>query len=329
MDTFTNRQRLQKINHHLLEMVKGNFSLRIERSDKKDELEALAAAINFLTEEIQESVLHHGYKNPDNIFALTDQMVFILNRSYRILQTNNSVKRFLQCKQRDILHNEFEQLLSTDSLKNWRETVEKLEEQQEQEARLRLSFKTEKGLLLPADCKLIFLRGNGVIQDKILVSSSHILPSPKNYELVSPRNDEFSKKMIQQRALHKKHHLYSTDIESIRAAREFIMDHIQGPVPLIEIAHSVGINEYKLKRGFKELYGSTVFQFIKDQRLRKARVLVLYTNKSISAIAKLVGFKKGNHLSREFKKLFGHSPTQLRILNIDHDTNNFNTDTSN
>src|SRR5690606_7861742 len=105
--------------------------------------------------------------------------------------------------------------------------------------------------------------------------------------------------------------------ESIRTAEKYILDHLNEPLPiLMDLAHTLGTNEFKLKWGFKELYGMTIFQFIKEQRLRKAHVLVRYTNNKIVAIARSVGFKHGNHLSREFKKRYGYNPTELRKISV-------------
>ncbi len=319
MDPIANRNRMQKITHQILEMFKGNFSLRIERTNLKDDLEALAAAINFLTEEIHESILHHSYKNPDNIFGLTAQMYFILDGSSRIVKTNNSVHKFLNYTQQGILNNPFPTLLSKESQKKWKDTVGRLSGSSVWESSIRLSFLSQTGLVLPAECNVTHFGKDGVLSDKILVTSCHILPSKKNLALSPLERYEPLSQIAPpkpQKTKRKKHILYSSDIGCIRAAREYITDHLQSPMPLIEIAHNVGTNEYKLKRGFKELYGLTVFQYIKDQRLRKARLLVLYTNKSIRSIAKLVGFKKGNHLSREFKKRFHYSPTDLRMMSI-------------
>lgn len=71
-------------------------------------------------------------------------------------------------------------------------------------------------------------------------------------------------------------------------------------------------NEYKLKKGFKELNGMTVFQFLKEERLRKAHVLVEHSNKSFKEIAKMVGFKNSTHFSREFNIRYGYRPKALR-----------------
>ena len=58
MCTKENEKRLEKIYLQLLELSKGNFSTLIERTGYKDDLEALTALVNMVTEEIKDSFLH-------------------------------------------------------------------------------------------------------------------------------------------------------------------------------------------------------------------------------------------------------------------------------
>ena len=80
----------------------------------------------------------------------------------------------------------------------------------------------------------------------------------------------------------------------------------------MELAHEFGTNEYKLKKGFKELYGMTVFQFLKNERLRNAHVLVKSSTVPFKRIARQNGFKNATHFSREFKARYGYTPSDLR-----------------
>ncbi|WP_146032831.1 AraC family transcriptional regulator, partial [Arenibacter sp. NBRC 103722] len=71
-------------------------------------------------------------------------------------------------------------------------------------------------------------------------------------------------------------------------------------------------NEFKLKYGFKELYGTTVFKYLVQERLRKAKTLVQYTQLNFKSIAKMVGFKSVPHFSRTFSEQYGYSPKIFR-----------------
>ncbi|MGC1632894.1 MAG: AraC family transcriptional regulator, partial [Gelidibacter sp.] len=79
-----------------------------------------------------------------------------------------------------------------------------------------------------------------------------------------------------------------------------------------DFALQLGTNEFKLKYGFKELYGTTMHKFIIQERLRNAQVMIQYTDLPFKAIAHKSGFKSQSHFSRLFKARFGYTPKDLR-----------------
>jgi len=81
---------------------------------------------------------------------------------------------------------------------------------------------------------------------------------------------------------------------------------------LVELARIVGLNEYKLKHGFKEIFQTTVFGYLAEKRLELARDYLIDPNKSITDIADLLGYSSIQHFSFAFKKKFGHSPKEGR-----------------
>lgn len=101
------------------------------------------------------------------------------------------------------------------------------------------------------------------------------------------------------------------DKECIMYAREYILDKLENPPSLSELSRIVGINEYKLKRGFKEMFGSTVFGYLSDARLEIAKNEIIQRNKSVSEIALDLGYSSVQHFSFSFKKKFGFSPSSL------------------
>lgn len=106
--------------------------------------------------------------------------------------------------------------------------------------------------------------------------------------------------------------LRKKDIEIMEHAREIIMNNIQSPCSLIDLAHMVGTNEFYLKKTFKEVYGTTVFGYLFQQRMEEARKLLLSGEMNINQIALHLGYKNPNHFSSAFKKQYGFSPSELR-----------------
>ncbi|MGN6342066.1 MAG: helix-turn-helix transcriptional regulator [Ginsengibacter sp.] len=102
------------------------------------------------------------------------------------------------------------------------------------------------------------------------------------------------------------------DKDRIHYAREYLIQHIDTPPSLSELARLAGLNEYKLKYGFKEIYKTTVFGYLAEKRLELARDYLSDPNKSITDIADLLGYSSIQHFSSAFKKKFGQSPREVR-----------------
>jgi AraC-like DNA-binding protein len=74
----------------------------------------------------------------------------------------------------------------------------------------------------------------------------------------------------------------------------------------------VGTNECTLKNGFKMLFGTTVFGYLFDCRMKLAGRYLSDTDKTIQEIAGLVGYEHPSHFSTAFKRKFCVSPQQYR-----------------
>jgi len=104
----------------------------------------------------------------------------------------------------------------------------------------------------------------------------------------------------------------AADKERIIAARDLVNKRVDCPPSLSEIARLVGLNEYKLKRGFKETFQTTVFGYLTGQRLQLARRYLLDTDKTAAEIAADLGYSTPQHFNNAFKRHFGHTPQSAR-----------------
>ena len=104
----------------------------------------------------------------------------------------------------------------------------------------------------------------------------------------------------------------TADKEKIIAARDLVNERVDSPPSLSEIAKIVGLNEYKLKRGFKETFQTTVFGYLTEQRLLLARRYLLDTDKTAAEISFELGYSTPQHFNNAFKKHFGSTPDSVR-----------------
>lgn len=104
----------------------------------------------------------------------------------------------------------------------------------------------------------------------------------------------------------------AADKEKIIAARDLVNERVDSPPSLSEIAKTVGLNEYKLKRGFKETFQTTVFGYLTEQRLLLARRYLRDTDKTAAEISFELGYSTPQHFNNAFKKHFGFTPDSVR-----------------
>jgi AraC-like DNA-binding protein len=106
--------------------------------------------------------------------------------------------------------------------------------------------------------------------------------------------------------------LKSYDKERIYYAREYLLANANNPPCLTELAKIAGINEFKLKHGFKEVFKNTVFGYLSDYKLMRAKELLADNSKNIKNISDELGYSSVQHFSNAFSKKFGISPGKAR-----------------
>ena len=103
------------------------------------------------------------------------------------------------------------------------------------------------------------------------------------------------------------------DREKIVQAREILLQHIGEPLTIRELSRKVAINECYLKKGFKELFGTTIFDFYQGQRMEHARYLLYEKGLSVTEVSLLLGYSSISHFSTAFKKHTGLKPCELLL----------------
>lgn len=106
--------------------------------------------------------------------------------------------------------------------------------------------------------------------------------------------------------------LSKTDIEQLAYARKILLNRLDSPPSLLELSHIIHMNDCKLKRSFKQYYGKTVYEFVREQRLEKAFSILEQGNCNVSEAACAVGYTNVSHFSESFKKRFGVTASDLR-----------------
>jgi len=107
-------------------------------------------------------------------------------------------------------------------------------------------------------------------------------------------------------------YLSTKDIESLNKAKKILIENMTNPPSLKNLAYKSAINEFKLKKGFKQLFNNTVYGLLQEHRLNKAKSLLETKEVNISEASSLVGYKSISHFSKIFKEQFGITPIQIK-----------------
>lgn len=104
----------------------------------------------------------------------------------------------------------------------------------------------------------------------------------------------------------------NSDKKKLFEAKEILNSRVDNPPTIVELSKLINLNEYKLKKGFKEIFGTTVFGYVHMTRMGMAKRLLLDTNKSAKEIAYEAGYSSPQHFTKAFKKEFGTTPNSIR-----------------
>ncbi|MBX2842341.1 MAG: AraC family transcriptional regulator [Flammeovirgaceae bacterium] len=100
--------------------------------------------------------------------------------------------------------------------------------------------------------------------------------------------------------------------EKLLEAKEILTSNLDAPPTLSELSRKIGLNTFKLKKNFKELFGVPVFKYLQNERLNKAHELIRNREASIQEAAWNVGYDSLSSFSNAFAKKFGFRPSATR-----------------
>jgi AraC family transcriptional activator of pyochelin receptor len=102
------------------------------------------------------------------------------------------------------------------------------------------------------------------------------------------------------------------ETERIHRARDILCRNLENPPRLSDLAHAVGTNHSRLNLGFRELYGTTVFGYLRQKRLIEARRLIEMEDANVTEAALSVGYNSISSFSKAFFEYFGMQPVLCR-----------------
>lgn len=103
-----------------------------------------------------------------------------------------------------------------------------------------------------------------------------------------------------------------SEIDCLHYAKEILINNLDNPPTLNTLARQIGLNEYKLKQGFRYIFDTTVFGYLHNYRMEQSRLLLESGTMNVTEVAQAVGYSNLSHFAAAFRKKFGVNPSVFR-----------------
>ena len=99
-----------------------------------------------------------------------------------------------------------------------------------------------------------------------------------------------------------------SNVKKIKAAKDIVIQRIAEPPTLVELSSEIDLSLKKLKEGFKQIYGTTVYGFLFYYKMELARKLLESGAHNVNEVGLKVGYSTASHFIAAFKKHYGTTP---------------------
>ena len=98
------------------------------------------------------------------------------------------------------------------------------------------------------------------------------------------------------------------NVQKIRRAKDIILERMTDPPSLENLSLEIGLSLKKLKEGFKQLYGDTVYSYLLDHKMEDARRMLDSQKFNVNEVSSKLGYSTASHFIAAFKKKYGTTP---------------------
>jgi AraC-like DNA-binding protein len=107
--------------------------------------------------------------------------------------------------------------------------------------------------------------------------------------------------------------LKADEIDRIFSAKDILISRITNPPTLLELSRQIGLNDRKLKQGFRQVFGTTVFGYLYGYRMQQAQQLLLMPAATIAGVAQRLGYRSPEAFNVAFRRSFKISPKTYQL----------------
>ncbi len=283
-------EKLRAIYQLLYELATGRRPMNLDKATiHSDAYDELYKSLHDLGLSLRTLILTSGAVPPYAVFEHLSAYVLVLDTSYRMIDFNANVTERLGYTPMAIRYQMFDSLLTNDSALEFHKQMNIQSDLSRFFVVVDLVFVAANGTHLPLSCTIT----NAFFEDWVFVVSVEVfLEEPHDLGIYTDAINS-----------------YPVIIEQLHT---YILAHLDEALPSVKaLARRFGIEEHTLRQAFKAHYGTSIYQFYQDARLKKGYQLILHTRLQLKEIAYQCGFGSYINFYKAFKKKFGMAPSSL------------------
>jgi AraC family transcriptional regulator, transcriptional activator of the genes for pyochelin and ferripyochelin receptors len=150
---------------------------------------------------------------------------------------------------------------------------------------------------------------HNILHNSLTGNLKSLLIEAKVLEIAALQLNEFANQRASDTSMMR---MRNSDIDLFHELRKYLDQHFTDDLSLRGLSKMFGLNEFKLKKGFKQIFNTTVFEYIQELKMNYSRQLLSDRGMFVNEVAGLVGYKNPNHFSTAFKRKFGINPAALK-----------------
>ncbi len=104
----------------------------------------------------------------------------------------------------------------------------------------------------------------------------------------------------------------SDRVELVKKIKSYITEDITKHYTIGQLSECFGVSEATIKKCFKEVYGMTIYSYLRHYRLQVSRGMLRDRDRSITDIALGIGYENPNKYTSSFKEVYGMTPSEFR-----------------
>lgn len=304
-----NAERMAAIFRMVSEIRRKNFSYRIQGHFHGDELDAVIGGLNILADELEATT---------NAGTMSSKVNFIVDAAYNIQVANPGVTRYLGYAADELENRPLISLLAAESAELWRATIVSLiETEKERHCSVMLTFVQKTGREMRVFSHLYW-----IMESEAEHARLWLIGTPRYSSIRIGENSRLQGALQRQEGTTGKSFFTiseyrqwapftNSDVKRMFQLRDHIIENLDAPLALNDLAFMVGMNKIKLQQVFRKIFATNVFTFVAHERLEQAKTYLLETNMPLKVIAYKIGYSQ-LRFARLFEKEVGMPPGEYR-----------------